>query len=506
MKFGCNPNSMTKTRDNGCVIAGVAYKDSSLRTGEAFLSKFDSSGTLQWAERIGDSLYTSAYSVIQTKDNGYIFCGMLFKWDSIGVYDQDVYVVKLDSSGKIEWSQAIGTRNDEYGLSILQTFDGGYIIVGKSIGVESRGYIIRLRNNGFLEWTRTIGGGSDYSFNGNAIVQLKDSNFIVTGERYDIATEVHSIYLLKMSNIGNVIWSRELKARRLMSVSSIIQAQDNSIVLCGSILDSNNRYSDFYTARFDTAGNLIWGTSIDALGNASGYSIMESSMKEFIISGTISTNSYGASVLSLDANGHLKWMKSIAQQAIPTGGGPIAELSDQGLIVLGGIMESNPTRYSGFITKLDKDGNGCNTLSIQGVERHIGILSDTTFTVDSGGIVTPGFADSISFGATTSDFCSQDVVNATQSIHKSEIPIFPNPVIGTYISIALTKMLSPGNYTVILRDDIGREVFSMNVSFIDDGQDITIPVKELPSGYYSVVISKFGNKESLFEGKFLKTK
>ncbi|MFI5264373.1 MAG: hypothetical protein ACHQM6_07655 [Candidatus Kapaibacterium sp.] len=504
MKLGCNPSSLAKTKDHGCVVVGVAYKDSAFRSGEAFISKFDSSGTLQWAEKIGDSLFTRAYSVTQTDDEGYVFCGMLLKWDSIGVYDQDVYVVKLDSTGKVEWSESVGTEYDDFGLSILQSFDGGYIIAGKSIGVGSRCYVIKLRNDGILEWTRTIGGGSEFSFNGNAIVQLKDSNFIVTGERYNLATEVQSIYLLKLSKSGNVIWSRNLKGRRLMSVNSIIRTQDNSIVLCGSILDSNNRYSDIYTAKFDTAGNLLWTTSIDALGNSSGYSIIESSLKDFIISGTISTSSYIASILSLDVNGHLKWIKSIAQTAIQTGSGSIAEVSDDGLLLLGGILESNPTRYSGFIAKLDKDGNGCNSSIIHGVEHHIGTIFDTVLTIDSGGVAIRGFADSISFGATTSDFCAQA---SNQENSYSKVPgilLFPDPVEKhSRITIRCSDGLPQGHFEVILRDEIGKEQSNVRITSTGGKQEIVIPISNLPAGIYTIEIVSANTLVKIWDGKFL---
>jgi hypothetical protein len=104
-------------------------------------------------------------SLIQTSDGGYAIAGFT---SSFGAGDYDVYVVKLDAHGNLQWTKTIGGKEDDKGHSLIQTFDGGYAIAGytTSFGAEYYEevcvfydvYIVKLDANGNLQWTKTIGG------------------------------------------------------------------------------------------------------------------------------------------------------------------------------------------------------------------------------------------------------------------------------------------------------------------------------------------------------------
>src|SRR2546423_14809379 len=106
---------------------------------------------------IGGTGEEVVYDMKQTGDSGYVLVG---NTTSIGAGGQDVYVVKLDSAGNLEWGEAIGGATDEFAQSIIQTSDGGYAIAGytRSFGAGNDDYyVIKLDSQGNVSWTKTIG-------------------------------------------------------------------------------------------------------------------------------------------------------------------------------------------------------------------------------------------------------------------------------------------------------------------------------------------------------------
>jgi hypothetical protein len=111
-------NSVKQTSDGGYVIVGSR------------LVKTDASGSKVWDRALGgDVAWIAGNSVQQTAEGGYIVAG------SIHAYvagDPDFALLKTDASGHGIWFKAFGTSNNEFGNSVQQTTDGGYIMTGYS--------------------------------------------------------------------------------------------------------------------------------------------------------------------------------------------------------------------------------------------------------------------------------------------------------------------------------------------------------------------------------------
>ncbi|MFZ8835339.1 MAG: hypothetical protein ACO2O5_14280, partial [Candidatus Caldipriscus sp.] len=118
--------SVQQTSDGGYIVAGYT---ASFGAGswDIFLIKTDANGNIQWAKTYGGTDEDRAHSVQQTSDGGYIVAGVTF---SFGTGYSDAFLVKTDANGNIVWAKTYGGTYSDYAYSVQQTSDGGYIVAG----------------------------------------------------------------------------------------------------------------------------------------------------------------------------------------------------------------------------------------------------------------------------------------------------------------------------------------------------------------------------------------
>ena len=115
----------------------------------------------EWNMTFGGADDDWGTSVQQTFDGGYIFAGYT---DSYGAGSCDFWLVKTDANGTEQWNETFGGTEADYGWSVQQTTDGGYIIAGEtsSYGAgNGDAYLIKTDASGGKEWEKTFGGSGD---------------------------------------------------------------------------------------------------------------------------------------------------------------------------------------------------------------------------------------------------------------------------------------------------------------------------------------------------------
>ncbi len=112
--------SVKQTNDGGYILSGYTNNGQ-----DAFLLKTDSSGTFLWTKIYGGPGYDEAFDASLTTDGGFILAGHT---NSFGIGGYDVYAIKTDSSGNLQWSKTYGGTNFEWALSVKQALDNGYVI------------------------------------------------------------------------------------------------------------------------------------------------------------------------------------------------------------------------------------------------------------------------------------------------------------------------------------------------------------------------------------------
>ena len=201
--------SVQQTTDGGYIITGSKNSFGNDTT-DVYLIKTDGSGVEQWSKTYGGSNDDAGYSVQQTTDGGYIITGST---QDAGNGGSDIWLIKTNGNGDTLWTKTFGGPEDyEIGKSVQQTTDGGYIITGN--GVSGLGdpdvNLIKTDGNGIEQWTKNF-GASDGDW-GSSVQQTTDGGYIITGsiQPFPFTDPNGYVYLLKTDNQGNIQWEQFL--------------------------------------------------------------------------------------------------------------------------------------------------------------------------------------------------------------------------------------------------------------------------------------------------------
>lgn len=261
------PWMIQQTPDGGYICGGESWSGISgdksepvMGTIDYWVLKLDSSGNIVWQNTIGGAADDRLRAIALTTDGGYI-CGGYSNSNisgdktenSLGV--SDYWIVKLNSSGNIEWQNTIGGNSFESCTSIAPTTDGGYICGGYSeSGISgdktenTQGYedywVIKLDSAGNIQWQNTIGGSIvDELF---SVVQAADGGYYcggvsssnASGDKSENCMGSSDYWLIKLDSAGNIQWENTLGGNLNEQLYSVATTFDGGVI-CGGWSDSN---------------------------------------------------------------------------------------------------------------------------------------------------------------------------------------------------------------------------------------------------------------------------
>ena len=197
-------NEIKQTSDNGYIIVGRK----GLSNGEIYLIKTDENGNAEWEKTYG---YWEGCSLEITDDGGYIIAGT---WSSSGPPEDDMVLIKTDQNGNIEWKKNIGGEEGEWGQSVIQTNDGGFIISGLTYtyvegDTDNNVWLIKTDKDGNKIWDRIINDEQDHFWD-SKIIELIDGNYFLLSTWYASygETEGEGIWLAKIPS-GEYLFDSE---------------------------------------------------------------------------------------------------------------------------------------------------------------------------------------------------------------------------------------------------------------------------------------------------------
>jgi len=282
-------HSVQQTSDGGYIVAGYTY---SFGAGfyDAYLIKTDSLGSTLWTRTYGGSDYDGGLSARQTADGGYIVVGC---GGSFGAGDYDFYLIKTDPVGNTLWTRTYGGSDWDFAWSVQQTGDGGYVVAGytRSFGAgQDDVYLIKTNSTGDPLWTRTYGGSSyDWSF---SVQQTTDGGYIVVGYTASFGAGYEDVYLIKTDANGDTLWTRTYGGSANDRGWSVQQTADDGYIVAGETYSFGAGSHDVYVIKTDSVGDTLWSRTYGGSYYDAGNSVQQTTDGGYIVAGH--TSSFGA--------------------------------------------------------------------------------------------------------------------------------------------------------------------------------------------------------------------
>lgn len=398
--------SLVQSNNGGYAIAGITYSYGDTANGDMYVVKLDSAANIQWTRTIGGSKHDAGNSIVQLPNGDYVIAGSTRSYGSGG---SDMYVVKLNSTGNIVWTKTFGGSGDDSATCIIKTYDGGFALTGSTTSYGAGGkdvYLVKLDSMGDLQWTKTIGGSlDDY---GCCIIQTKDRGYAVAGSTSPYYNS-YDMYIIKLDSSGNLQWDKTIDDGKGDVAYSIVQANDDDFIVCG-----NSQGLNIYTVKLDSAGNQVWASHIGTIAMMYGYSVIAENDGGCTIAGyqnfytNISFGSYPcyAFMARVNSKGKTMWSNYLNNiSGFNTGCAySLIHTNDNGYAITG-FLDSNYSYQNKLITtrsdilfcKLDSNGNNCSSAtsavgndSTFGTPYNNGTLNVCLTDTGSGGLIDSG--------------------------------------------------------------------------------------------------------------------
>lgn len=322
------------TFDGGFILTG---ETNSFGSGDCdvWLLKINEVGDTVWTRTYGGKNYDWGEAVVQTSDGGFLIVGGTKSFGSGGT---DVWLIRTDSSGDTLWTRTFGGKGDDWAEEVAQTTDGGFIIPGWTNSTPNGDFdalLIRCDASGNLVWSRTYGGPRDDA--AKSVQCTVDGGFFVAGLTKSFGAGSSDVWIIRTNQAGDTLWTRTFGGPGFDMAFCVSPTSDNAFAVVGRTQPSGLDYGDLWILRMDSLGDTLWTRSYGGKGYDVGTFVQQSSDGDLLITG--STNSYGSGsydlwLLRLNSKGDTLWTQTFGGSASDFGF-CVRELKNRDLIVAG---------------------------------------------------------------------------------------------------------------------------------------------------------------------------
>ena len=345
-------NAITKTIDGGYIASGYTQSNDGDIISKANISfdflasKFSAENTLEWQKTFGGSEDDKALDIIQTLEGDFIILGSSESSDldvSENAGSKDFWLVKLSNKGVLLWEKSFGFSGIDYGTTLLETKEGGFLITGvldvsasdgqgnaKSTATKHSGgdyWAIKTDHTGTLEWSRFFGGS--FTEVPSGVLETDAHNFIIVGSSdsndFNISNSKGSydFWIIKISTEGTLLWEKSFGGSEIDEAKAITRTNDGNFIIVGDTrsadknVSKNNGAADIWVLKVSSEGNILWEKTIGGTNFDAARAIYKTQDNGFLIAGSSRSldNDFenkgqnDALILKIDKNGNLLWQK-----------------------------------------------------------------------------------------------------------------------------------------------------------------------------------------------------
>jgi hypothetical protein len=513
-----------------------------------------------WQEELGGTNYDLFTDVIITSDGGSVALGwtMSNDGDVTGYHaNEDVWVVKLNTTGSIQWQKTLGGSGDDRGYELQQTADGGYILTGFTTSTDGDisfthgtvdAWLVKLDSIGTLEWEKTL-GGSLWDF-GRSVCQTYDNGYFIGGYtqsndgdvsgNHDTTGNTYDGWVIKTDSAGNIQWQRAFggtgnsgdgfySVQQTLDSGYVVAGYANSVD--GDVLGYHGGVgADMWILKLDTSGAVQWQRALGGTGSGSGLygdiaeSIRQTSDGGYIIGGEtdsfdgdVTGNNgglYDCWIVKLDSAGAIQWQQALGGTSSEHGYS-VHQTMDGGYIMAGNTFSNNGdvTSYHGsgdaWVLKLDSAGTIEWGRAMGGSGQEYAAVAKQTsagdyvfagYTNSNNGDAS-GFHGGMGSDAWIMTFTAPLTVN-TDHLFPGTSACNVTPVPCTDKAIVQYKLCTPASVEISIFNNLGQRVLRLGSVYRSEGDQMhELPVDILKNGFYIVQIE---TKQERFFARLIK--
>ena len=360
--------SVEQTEDSGFIISGTK---STVYGEDIWIIKTDAEGVPEWQRTYGGAGDETA-TIRQTGDGGFILAGTS---DSFGAGGKDIWVAKLTASGDVEWQKAIGGTGSDRAADIQEhACSGGFILAGTTDSFGSGQddiWIIKMDSDGDIEWQKTF--GTDYPERATSVIIDSDEGYVVTSgaSSHTFGSNQNADFMvLKLDSVGEVQWQKIHGTTNVDYPRSIVKALDGGYVVVGESvsLEYGIPYTHTRILKLDAGGNVSWHKSYGALLRHDFPTDIQKTLDgAYVMSGYRQRGDVikytDAWTIKVDTDGDIIWQTYFAGENSTDSESAISvfPVNDGGFMTVGTTNSSGIGGSDILLTRLDENGqiNDC---------------------------------------------------------------------------------------------------------------------------------------------------
>jgi hypothetical protein len=311
-------DSITPTDDGGYLINASIMKYDMYESvySDIWLIKVNSGLEIEWQNTYGGPGHDVSSSCTETPDEGYLVYSVT---DSFGMGSYDLWLMKLSATGAIIWQRTYGTAGTETaGGRIQSTLDGGYVVVGtirQASSPDSAIWVLKFDSSGNVEWQKAYGDPFYFEY-GDSVQQTADGGFIIAGNQGAGGSFIYRPIVIKLSGTGEIQWQRAFGDSVLpwpftTSVSEACEAVGGGYYLVTSFQGAGDQ--DVWVIKLSASGDIVWQKLYGGAGQDLGRAVIPVSDGGCMVAAETSSFGLGASdiwLLELDSSGNIEWQKT----------------------------------------------------------------------------------------------------------------------------------------------------------------------------------------------------
>ena len=358
-QFQRGGNSLVLAANGNIVIAGF---NTSVKGYEATLvmTTNTNSDSIVWAATYGGSSASTFYSVKKSNQGGFIATGFS---NRSSANSPAMLVVITDAAGKMVKSKTYGGSALTQGFNVIPNADSGYLVAGviqKTSNSDHDIYLVRINDSGDTLWTKSLGANriDQYDTVNDAaygVIAAPGGGYFLTGSLNGYSQYGGKVFLMKVSAKGDSLWTKTYTTGIGYSLTLTHQnGVIDGIAISGSLQEGSSQ--DIFLIKTDLDGKRLWSKTFGGSGMENGASMVETSDGGFAIAGTTNSKGFGNQdvyLIHTNSLGESPWEKTYGAAGDDQGFG-LVEMPNNGGYCITGLSNSGGSFI--YLSRTSSDG------------------------------------------------------------------------------------------------------------------------------------------------------